>query len=163
MKNKKLLRLVLVSAAGIGTILYFGNIGKKKLDIKKTYSENDISELNDGTYDSKKVREVIGSKINSVEKHTLKKYEQYDDSIKSNIISLPDSYCSYDALKTILENQGYELIKKNNLKFSTQKLEIEDNSQIQSPVISLNNNSSIINGEEFPIGLLYKETSWWRY
>jgi hypothetical protein len=160
MENKQLLRLVLVSAAGIGAILYFGNIGKKKLDIKKSSSENDISEVYDATYDSKK---VIGSKINSVEKHTLNKYEQDDDSIKSNIISLPDSYCSYDALKTILENQGYELIKKNNFKFSTEKLEIQDHSQIQAAVISLNNNSSIINGVEFPIGLLYKETSWWQY
>ena len=58
------------------------------------------------------------------------KYNTGGDLKKSNIISLPDTYSSYDSLKPILENQGYELIKKNNLEMSTEKLEIEDNRSV---------------------------------
>jgi GNAT superfamily N-acetyltransferase len=58
------------------------------------------------------------------------KYNTGGDLKKSNIISLPDTYSSYDSLKPILENQGYKLIKKNNLEMSTEKLEIEDNRSV---------------------------------
>jgi hypothetical protein len=151
--NKKVILIGLLGASALTYLIYYLNNKKSNNDSSST-SYSDIV-FSDENPDEKAY--LLADKLAKCDN------EQDDDSIKSNIISLPDSYCSYDALKTILENQGYELIKKNNFKFSTEKLEIQDNSQIQAAVISLNNNSSIINGVEFPIGLLYKETSWWQY
>lgn len=53
-----------------------------------------------------------------------------DVPLIENSISLPDTYSSYNALKPILENQGYELIKKTNSEMSTETLEIEDDRSV---------------------------------
>jgi GNAT superfamily N-acetyltransferase len=118
--GKKLIKYLYDFAVENGNDVIFGHIATKssyKEILKHLLPENGytINDKNNDFY-------IMITKEN--------KYNTGGDLKKSNIISLPDTYSSYDSLKPILENQGYELIKKNNLEMSTEKLEIEDNRSV---------------------------------
>ena len=118
--GKKLIKYLYDFAVENGNDVIFGHIATKSSYIeilKHLLLENGytINDKNNDFY-------IMITKEN--------KYNTGGDLKKSSIISLPDTYSSYDSLKPILENQGYELIKKNNLEMSTEKLEIEDNRSV---------------------------------
>ena len=103
---------------------YYDSINKivklKYDEISKTY----------GVFEPNNIKLADGTNTTFDANNPDIRYEEGGDLKKSSIISLPDTYSSYDSLKPILENQGYELIKKNNLEMSTEKLEIEDNRSV---------------------------------
>jgi GNAT superfamily N-acetyltransferase len=118
--GKKLIKYLYDFAVENGNDVIFGHIATKSsyIEILKNLLLENGYTINDKNNDFY----IMITKEN--------KYNTGGDLKKSNIISLPDTYSSYDSLKPILENQGYELIKKNNLEMSTEKLEIEDNRSV---------------------------------